>query len=232
MKLLSINEKECNTVEDTIDLAKAVKGELMIKAESVVKGAVLREIPSDIWTETNRTKKNVVKKPSRDSKLGLDLIQVEDEKKGESFVRVFSMATDSLLRGTSLKVGMTLLSINGKECKTVKDAVDLFKAAEGTLTIVFSFPVKAAVIHKTPSNIWTEPTGVISHSEYEPREVQTAMPGDDKGRVVPTSTDLMKLPNHADVCVWLLVTDELLWGMRYQSLVCSSQDIPPYLRTQ
>jgi len=191
MKLLSINGKECNTVKDAIDLAKAVEGELKIAAASVVKGAVLHEFPSNIRSETNKTKTIVVKKPSRDSKLGLNLIQIEDEKKGEFFVRVLSMATNSLLRGTSLKVGMTLLSINGKECKTVKDAVDLFMAAEGTLTICLSSSVEAAVIHKTHSNIRTEQTVVSSHSEYEP-------PGDDKGRVVSLSTDLIKLPNHAD----------------------------------
>jgi hypothetical protein len=198
MKLLSINGKECNTVKDAIDLAKAVEGELKIAAASVVKGAVLHELSSNIRSETNKTKTIVVKKPSRDSKLGLNLIQVEDETNGEFFVRVLSMATNSLLRGTSLKVGMTLLSINGKECKTVKDAVDLFMAAEGTLKICLSSSVEAAVIHKTHSNIRTEQTVVSSHSEYEPRELQTAMPGDDKGRVVSPSTDLIKLPNHAD----------------------------------
>ena len=87
----------------------------------------------------------VVTKSSTETKLGLGILQKEGG------ITVTSIAPDSLLAGTKLKVGMKIDSINGKNFSTPAQCVDFLKTVVGQVSIVASIalapPEAIAAVH-------------------------------------------------------------------------------------
>ena len=72
-------------------------------------------------------------KPSKDTKLGLTIVQNAGEGDG---IYITSIAPGGLLAGTELKVGMKVLRINGRNFSTCAQCVEYLKAVVGQVTVV------------------------------------------------------------------------------------------------
>ena len=75
-------------------------------------------------------------KPTQDTKLGLT---IRMESGSSDSIKITGIAQDSLFKGTSLKVDMTLETINGKKY-SFDQCLAVFKATEGHITIGASTP--------------------------------------------------------------------------------------------
>jgi len=82
----------------------------------------------------------VVTKPSKDTKLGLGIGQ----ERGSTSVFITTISQTSLFKGTALKVGMIIETINGIRYSSFSHGSSLLKAAEGQLTIVATDPYAIA----------------------------------------------------------------------------------------
>lgn len=73
-----------------------------------------------------------VKKESPDSKLGIGIKSINGN------LIISTIAPDGLFANTDLKVATKLVSINAKDCDKLSkiEAIELFKAAEGSITVV------------------------------------------------------------------------------------------------
>jgi len=90
---------------------------------------------------TSRAVTVTVFKPTQDTKLGLT---IKLEAGSSNSIKITGIAQDSLFKDTSLKVGMTLETINGKKY-SFDQCLAVFKATEGHITIGASAPDTVAM---------------------------------------------------------------------------------------
>ena len=97
-------------------------------------------------------------KETPDSKTGIKFIRAAN-----GTIIINGLSEGSLFEASALKAGQEVVSINGTSCqgKTTKEAADMIRQAEGTITIVAqSAPVKAVPVQAVP--VTSSPARIVA----------------------------------------------------------------------
>jgi hypothetical protein len=181
MKLLAINDIDCTDPENNV--TSHVAAALLRSCSGNVTIIATEEVDDDDDDDTPTTSSSVlevvtIQKASKDTKVGLGIIDWYCKDNGKTIPVISSIAEDSLVANTALKPQMRMLTLNGICCRGQKDTIAMLRNMEGSIVIVAgSIDMVAVTVVITNSNSDDSPLGINMQQDIDGKLVVSELSG-------------------------------------------------------